>query len=357
VVAGERRSGSGARDAASAREAARRLLPRLVACSRWFRTARDPRSLGLVAVLHPWETGMDNSPAWDEALARVEVAPDLAPYVRRDTSHVDAAQRPTRAEYDRYLSLVHLFRGHGWDPAVLYDVSPFRVADVGVNALRLGAERDLAWLADDLGEPGLRAEAEAVAAEAEQGFARLWHEADGCYRSRDLVADAPVPVSTSAGFLAFAAGGLEPGRAARLAGTFDRWLGTVAYGLPSLPADAPAFDRRRYWRGPVWAIVNFMVAEGLKARGMADRAARLRADTARLIRGAGFAEYFDPLDGAGLGGGAFSWTAAMWLAWAGRGSPWERRPAGERAAPEAARPMVAPGRRPKRGATLPPSRL
>ena len=30
---------------------------------RWWREARDPKGTGLVATLHPWETGADNSPA------------------------------------------------------------------------------------------------------------------------------------------------------------------------------------------------------------------------------------------------------------------------------------------------------
>ena len=39
---------------------------------------------------------------------------DLAPYERRDTAHVDAAQRPTKSEYDRYLALVQFGRECGW---------------------------------------------------------------------------------------------------------------------------------------------------------------------------------------------------------------------------------------------------
>ena len=57
---------------------ARDLFPRL-ARHRWFHTVRDPDGTGMVTTLHPWETGMDNSPAWDEVLAQVEVAPDSSP--------------------------------------------------------------------------------------------------------------------------------------------------------------------------------------------------------------------------------------------------------------------------------------
>ena len=100
---------------------------------------------------------MDNSPAWDEALARVEVAPDLEPYVRRDTPHVDPSMRPTKAEYDRYMTLVQIYRQHGWRHEITR-LSPFRIADVGTNCILLRADRDLLALAERLGEPAAAAE-------------------------------------------------------------------------------------------------------------------------------------------------------------------------------------------------------
>ena len=39
------------------------LYPRLVAWHRWLHTVRDPEGTGLVTILHPWESGLDNSPA------------------------------------------------------------------------------------------------------------------------------------------------------------------------------------------------------------------------------------------------------------------------------------------------------
>ncbi|MEL6183656.1 MAG: hypothetical protein AAFU79_03460, partial [Myxococcota bacterium] len=45
------------------------LFPRVLAWHRWFRDARDPEGRGVVVTVHPWETGRDNSPEWDEAAA------------------------------------------------------------------------------------------------------------------------------------------------------------------------------------------------------------------------------------------------------------------------------------------------
>ncbi len=123
-----------------------------------------------------------------------------------------------------------------------------------------------------------------------------------------------MPTPTHAGFLAFWAGLGGSALARRL----EAWIAKAPHAVASVAPDHPRFDSKRYWRGPIWAIANFMIAEGLKEGGHVALAERIRADTRRLIEAAGFFEYFDPLDGAGLGGRHFTWTAAMWLAWAGR---------------------------------------
>ena len=72
----------------------------------------------------------------------------------------------------------------------------------------------------------------------------------------------------------------------------------------------------RYWRGPTWAIINALIAIGLADMGRHDDAERVRTLTADLIAEHGFAEYFHPEHGTPAGGGTFTWTAAVWLAWA-----------------------------------------
>ena len=54
--------------------------------------------------------GSDNSPAWDEAFARVPTTTTTA-IRRKDTGHVDAAMRPRDIDYQRYIHLVDTLRG------------------------------------------------------------------------------------------------------------------------------------------------------------------------------------------------------------------------------------------------------
>ena len=73
------------------------------------------------------------------------------------------------------------------------------------------------------------------------------------------------------------------------------------------------FNSKKYWRGPIWCIINFMLVIGFKKCGESDLANKIKNNTTALIDQNGFFEYFDPQLGIGYGGDNFSWTAAIYL--------------------------------------------
>lgn len=83
------------------------------------------------------------------------------------------------------------------------------------------------------------------------------------------------------------------------------------YVVPSHDPASPDFDSLRYWRSPMWLIVNYMIVDGLQNAGETATANRIIADSLKLIEHSGFAEYYDPMDGTPCGGGRFTGTAAM----------------------------------------------
>jgi len=85
------------------------------------------------------------------------------------------------------------------------------------------------------------------------------------------------------------------------------------YQVPSHDPADPKFDSKRYWRGPVWLIVNYMIADGLARAGEKETADKIISSSIDLIKVSGFAEYYDPINGDPCGGGRFTWTAAMVL--------------------------------------------
>lgn len=298
-----------AKDRGAAETRVRALLPKVAAWHRWFFATRDPAGEGLVAIIHPWESGRDNSIDWDAAFDRVPTE-GVSPYTRRDTQHANPAHRPTKEQYDRYLWLVEHFRSLNWETSRLHDASPFRVVDPGFNGILLRACADLADLAEHLGAAEIAAENRNFAKKGLAALESLWSEQHGQYLCKDRVTGTLVQSQSVGGLLA-AFAPIPQDRAARIAQTIDGHA-TRFRVASHLPSD-PRFDAKRYWRGPVWLVVNYMVADGLARAGQVDAADAITASSLDLIRESGFAEYYDPQTGEPLGGGRFTWTAAMVL--------------------------------------------
>ncbi len=179
-----------AKDRVLAEDKLAALYPKLLAWHRWWVRARDPEKSGLVAMMHPWESGMDNSPAWDEAFARVAPTP-TSDIRRKDIGHVDPAMRPSEEFYKRVVALIDLYAALGWDPARMWAETPFKVADVGLNAILHRANLDLLALAARFGTPAEGAEIAARLETTRRAIDTLWDDAGGIYKPRDLADRCP----------------------------------------------------------------------------------------------------------------------------------------------------------------------
>ena len=291
-------------------ERARALLHGLERWHAWFYRTRDPQRTGLVAVIHPWES-RDNTIDWDEGFERVPTE-GVAPYERNDLKHADPATRPTRGQYDRYLWLVQHFRSLKWDATVTQDASPFQIVDPGFNAILIRSCLETADLAEALGVPAVASQHRNWAERGLAALEQLWSDAQGQYLPFDRVGGRLVD-SPSIGGLIPAFAPIPAERARALAATLRVIGEAVRYLVPSHDPRDPRFDMKRYWRGPVWLVCNYMITDGMRRAGEADIADRIAADSLGLIEQGGFAEYYDPRTGNPHGGNTFSWTAAMVL--------------------------------------------
>lgn len=277
------------------------VVPAIDHWHRWFHRQRRPDG-GLVRLLHPWESGMDNSPRFDAALAAVPPGP--GGFQRRDRVHVPADQRPTDGDYQAYLSIVEALRGEGYRPPP--GTALFEVGDVFMSAVLARAEQDLADLGDRLGHdggPGRRR-----AAGLERAIMRTWDPSQG----GSCQGEARRTIGGLWGFLALPRHPAVDRLVESLADPAGFGPSVDAPWYPtSVRKDDPAFDPRRYWRGPVWANVNWLVAETLEAGRHAEAASSLRHATVDMVAANGFWEYYHPSSGQGLGSDNFSWTAAV----------------------------------------------
>ena len=53
------------------------IIKKLKKYLKWFIKFRDPKKKGLISILHPWESGYDNSSIWDEPMGKVKVEKGL----------------------------------------------------------------------------------------------------------------------------------------------------------------------------------------------------------------------------------------------------------------------------------------
>lgn len=278
----------------------------------WIRyLLRDRRLPGspLVAVVHPWETGWDNSPRWD-LLPAAGLRP-RRPYQRLDTRSVAAGQRPSGRDYDGYVALAEIISEGGFDLAAYRSRTPFVVHDVLFDALTHRAAGELNRLAAGLGrqEPFGAGELDDFA----RAFEELhWNPGAGTYYDWDAQAGCQLEVPSAAAVAALA-GDLVPRD--RALAVLDGYLARCGGLTPvcTYPPGEPGFDASLYWRGPVWLNVNWLVVEGLRRLGFRERAAELGRRSLEAFGRGGFPEYLDPAGGEPRGIESFSWTAALVL--------------------------------------------
>lgn len=294
-------------DAAARQEWWARLFEPLRALVQCFQRTRTVEGSPLIASVHPWESGADNSPRWDFAIGG-GFKPSR-PYRRSDIQIVAAFQRPGERDYDLYMFLVELIASHRYDFKRYSPRTPFAVYDALFNAIWYRAATDLNRIAASLGEPP------AVSPEELRAFAdayrmMLWDEASCLFRDYNLKARAQIPVDTFAGLSAIYGGLVNRVQAEAMVVRY-LWRCRGHRLLPSVPPDQPSFEPDRYWRGPVWINVNWLLIRGLEEVGLPTYAAALADETLALVHHSGWYEYFNAWTGDGLGGKDFSWTAAL----------------------------------------------
>lgn len=308
-----------AHGAACAREAGEQLgwlYPRLVAQQEYLAACRDAGGDGLASIVHPGESGLDDSPSWDAALAAVPADPTLLDRRRRESEPAAPARWATGTDYARYAGLELDYRNGGCADTGLAHRHAFVVECPSFNSIRAAAELALAHIAGVVGaDPGRHRErARRITAAVS---AHLFDPATRTFRARDVRTRTLSPARSIGGLVPLLLPDLPTGQARAIMAE----AGSPRFGLPSrtglpLPSydrTAPGFDPLRRWRGPIWINVNWLLRRGMLVHGYRDEAEELRLAMIRLVHAAGHAEHYHPDTGTGAGAAAFSGTAALAL--------------------------------------------
>lgn len=126
------------------------MYPALLAYHQWLYTERDPHNEGLVLLIHPWESGLDNSPPWIDQLhmhskptwVRIIEKLRLDKMVvlfRRDTKHVPPGQRVNNIDALLYFTIIQRLKRKNWDIEKILSRSHFAFQDLTFNCILIRA--------------------------------------------------------------------------------------------------------------------------------------------------------------------------------------------------------------------------
>ncbi len=289
------------------------VYPQVLRYHRFLYGERNPDGDGLIVVVHPWESGLDNSPPYLDAGSRVNLTYKPT-YERLDLLHVSAKNRPTNKDYDLFVWLLEQMRDVDWDQRRYLEHATLQVQDVIFNSILCRADQDLAEIARLIGEDP----SEAVAWNENTARAinsRLWNAEDGIYYSFDRVAGHLLKDDTIAGFLPLFGGVAPENRAQQLIETHladpRRFWPEGGYPVPTTALNSHWFNAENYWLGPVWVSTNWMILHGLSDYQHHEMARTIADKTLELVAKSGYREYFNPMTGEGYGTDSFGWTAAL----------------------------------------------
>jgi glycogen debranching enzyme len=231
----------------------------IVRANRWWFENNDLDGNGLCEYQHPFSSGLDDSPLWDEGMP-VE-SPDLNTYLYLQQqalgrmAEVIGARDEAQMWKDRARDMVERMLRVEWD-----------------------------------GEAGL-----------------FWARRNG----------ERVHVRTPFNLFPLLTGQLPADIAKRLVDhlTDERQFWS-RYPVPSVAMDDPKYNPFQMWRGPTWVNINYLLIEGLLHSGYPELASDLRRRTLDLINGRDdIYEYYHPESGENppLAAATFGWSSAVFI--------------------------------------------
>lgn len=294
----------------------------LVKYHEWLYLERDPHNEGLTLQIHPYEVGLDNTPPWMRQLyehsrpiwiAIIEKLhlEYLINLLRRDTRKVNPGQRISSLEALLLWDTVRRLRRKRYDIERILHRSDFCTQDITFNSIMVRNNSQLQSIASEIRRK-LPIELLDKMKNSETALEKLYDEPTKQYYSRDFITHKLIIEPSIGTFMPLYAGTITKERADELVKLLKDhrkyWLHNP---VPSVPLDSPHFDSDRYWQGPSWVNTNWLIIDGLERYGYQTEANELRQRTISMVSQKGSFEYFDPIDGRGIGAANFAWTAAL----------------------------------------------
>jgi len=276
------------------------LLPKLIAHYDYLHDKRDFDGDGLVSILHPWESGWDQSQRWDEAIG--------------------VKDGDTRDEIGfKKLAIFAYHKSIDWDEHACRAMGKFDAKPVDFNTLYAINMQALARLCHVAGD---EASAQKFNARAEKTINAIREKMWDGDKYVDLFGkgDEPSAVKSAAMFYPLLLDD-EP-HAYEL---IENHLANpnefnVDFAVPTTSVDSPRFQGDEYWRGNVWLNVNTFIWQGLQKvleqhpdfTAAQTMAVKIERSSFALLATSRSNEFYNPRTGRGNGPEDFGWNVMVY---------------------------------------------
>ena len=280
------------------------LLPAMERCFNYLVEKRDLFGDGLASIIHPWESGCDFAPYFDEPM------------------NVNVNRRFWGVKYLKiYLKMIRELRDIDWNLDVIKEERRFAMEDVGINGITAGGAVSISNLYKEAGN-GEKAEeylskAKNLVSAIEK---HLWVEEKGFFYPRvDIDNPRNVLRSTAIGISPLLSGLVDPDKANNVLENYllseKHFYGpyVVAFNSRSELEKRIGFKYMpMLWRGPcIWININWIAAKAADKYGRRDIAKRITKKTIELLEKSDFREYYHPEKGIGGGAKNFTWATLV----------------------------------------------
>ncbi|HEY5267839.1 MAG TPA: trehalase family glycosidase [Candidatus Saccharimonadales bacterium] len=300
------------------------MLPKLISYHQWIYKERDPSNNGLAIIIHPWESGLDNSPPlikalkenytplWLKILVKIKVV-KLMDSFRVDTKFVPENQRPTAADLIVLSTLKRRIKNNSYNVKKILSKKSFAVEDLTFNCILNRANAHIVEIAKFI-KYDIDEKLSEKFDKTQKALDLLWDPYKSQYFSRDYFTGNLIKEPSIASLMPLYAGNIEKSRIETIVASLeDRKLYASNFPIPSVPLNSPWFKEAEYWQGPSWINTNWFVIDGLKRSKYLDHYEALKETTLEMVENSGIFEYYNPNNGHGEGIERFSWTAALCL--------------------------------------------
>jgi hypothetical protein len=280
----------------------------------WAYRERDFGREGLIATIHPYESGLNYSPYWIEhmeanpgsgfqrfvgRLPIEQIVKRLRPDVVNEHGEVSMSVRAGITAVLATLALGRL----GYVPSRIEEQWPYQIEDVLFNSVLVRNNQVLAEMAE-AGGIELSDELQANMRRTEAGLEKLYvpdadNSAQGQYYSR-VVHGEHLRTLTISSLIPMYSGALAVDRADRIEAQLkDPNTFGLPYPVPTLPANSSNFNPNIQDEGAVKPPLNWLIVKGLELSGKRETAREIARHTLELAEGneGSYGKYYSPITG------------------------------------------------------------